>query len=222
LESFVKAHPRHLPHDAYEQLLAIGRGLFAVYQEKPEIKAFWWPRFERIAHWFVAKETERRASGIMPLAVEAVGQMVLGDFTLKGRADRIDRMPEGALSITDYKTGGVPTKKDVESGIEPQLLLLALIAERGGFEDVKAAKAGELSYWKLGGGKSERSNDDVVFDKTLDALIREAEAGLQNLIDTFADPKTAYQAVPKPGRAPRFDDYAHLARLAEWGRTNED
>jgi ATP-dependent helicase/nuclease subunit B len=73
----------------------------------------------------------------------------------------------------------------------------------------------------LVGGRS--GNDkETVFNETLDVLTREAEAGLINLVAVFADPATSYQAVPKPGRAPRFDDYAHLARLAEWGRTHQE
>jgi ATP-dependent helicase/nuclease subunit B len=222
LEQFVHAHPVTLPPDALEKLLAIGRNLFTAYDEHPEVKAFWWPRFEGIATWFIAKEEERRALGTRPVKVEAAGHIALDGFTLKGRADRIDRLADGSLSITDYKTGGVPSKKEVESGIEPQLPLLALIAERGGFNGVTAAKSGELAYWKLSGGRNDDSNKETRFAETLEALVTEAESGLKNLVTTFADPATAYQAVPKPGRAPRYDDYAHLARLAEWGRTDED
>ncbi len=222
LEKFVHEYPTELPADALPQLLEIGEGLFVAYDDQPEIKAFWWPRFERIAAWFIEKETERRDLGIRPIAVEASGQMMLDEFTLKGRADRIDRVADGTLSILDYKTGGVPTRKDVLAGIEPQLPLLALMAEHGAFKDVKAASASELAYWKLGGGKNEDSNKPAVFNKDLGKLVDEAEVGLRNLVTTFTDPATAYHAVPKPSRSPRFDDYAHLARLAEWGRTEQD
>ena len=222
LEKFIDTYKDRLPSDAETQLLKIGRELFTAYDEHPEVKAFWWPRFERIAAWFVMMEQERRDNGIRPLKAEAKGLLDVGGFTLRGRADRIDRMADGSVAITDYKTGGVPSKAEVESGIEPQLPLLGLIAERGGFKDIKAAKTGELNYWKLGGGQNEDSNKTTEFTAKLDALIAEAEEGLKQLIATFNDASTPYQAVPKPGRAPRYDDYAHLARLAEWGRTNED
>jgi ATP-dependent helicase/nuclease subunit B len=42
---------------------------------------------------------------------------------------------------------------------------------------------------------------------------------LNRLIETFAKATTPYHAVPKPQYQPRYDDYAHLARLSEWGRT---
>ena len=52
--------------------------------------------------------------------------------------------------------------------------------------------------------------------------MQKARVGLEQLIAKFADPATPYQAVPKPDLQPRYDDYAHLARLQEWGRTEED
>lgn len=222
LEKFIHDNPVTLPPDALDSLLAIGRGLFDAYRAHADIQAFWWPRFERIAKWFVAYETERRAEGLRPVAVEVSGQMGFGDFILKGRADRVDRAADGSLVIIDYKTGAVPSRQDVESGIEPQLPLLSLMAAHGAFKDVSAAASSRLSYWKLSGGRDEDSNKETFFEEGLDALLGEAEAGLHNLIATFANPDTAYQAVPKPARAPRYDDYAHLARLAEWGRTSGD
>ena len=43
-----------------------------------------------------------------------------------------------------------------------------------------------------------------------------ARAGLGGLIARFDDPATPYTPMPRPLRAPRFNDYAHLARLKEW------
>ena len=40
---------------------------------------------------------------------------------------------------------------------------------------------------------------------------------LKAMIAAFDDPDTPYAAIPRPGHAPRFNDYAHLARLREWG-----
>jgi ATP-dependent helicase/nuclease subunit B len=41
-------------------------------------------------------------------------------------------------------------------------------------------------------------------------------AGLIALIDRFDDPAVPYRSVPRPAFAPRFSDYRHLARVAEW------
>ena len=72
----MKTYPENLPPDALEQLSAIGERLFAAYHEHPEVKAFWWPRFERIAEWFIANERSRRAKGIKLVQAEAEGATV--------------------------------------------------------------------------------------------------------------------------------------------------
>ena len=155
------------------------------------------------------------------IAAEPQGKILIDGLTLKGRADRIDRLPDGSLSILDYKTGGVPSKADVESGIEPQLQLLALIAASGGFADIGATPSGSLEYWALKGGSG--GCKIIAFkDDKIPGLVAQAETGLKNLIATFADPKTPYEAAPKPRLQPRYNDYAHLSRLAEWGRTGEE
>jgi ATP-dependent helicase/nuclease subunit B len=75
----------------------------------------------------------------------------------------------------------------------------------------------ELAYWKLSGGRvaaEEKPVDGVIAD-----LIAEAVAGLNSLVESFSKADMPYQAVPKPQYQPRYDDYAHLARFNEWGRT---
>ena len=89
-----------------------------------------------------------------------------------------------------------------------------MIAARGGFEGVKAGPA-EAAYWLL---KGNRSAEKIQAIKDIALRGKEAEAGLARLVEAFADPTTPYQAVPKPANRPRYDDYAQLARLAEWGR----
>lgn len=217
LDQFIKTHPKALPDQALNELLKMGRAVFASYDEHPEVKAFWWPRFERIAGWFIEHETELRAQGIYPLQAEAKGHTMFGPFTLKGRADRIDSLPDGNLSIIDYKTGGVPSLADVKAGYEPQLPLLALIAVRGGFENVAVTDVAELAYWKLNGGRDIAELAPVKAD--ISNLMSAAAEGLHELIAQFNDSATPYLAAPKPRWQPHFDDYAHLARMAEWGRT---
>jgi ATP-dependent helicase/nuclease subunit B len=225
LEAFVRDWPTALPADAEYKLLDIGRALFTrdanMKQDgDPRVQAFWWASFVGIARWFVAHERKRRATGIMPIQPEVRGTIRIDGLTLRGRADRIDRQADGGLVIVDYKTGSVPKTKEVEKGIEPQLALLALIATRGGFADIPAADSATLEYWALKGGrggcKIEPYADGIA------AMIKQAEQGLKNLIAAYADPTTPYLAVPKPRLAPRYDDYAHLARLTEWGRVAED
>lgn len=221
LDVFVKKYPTTLPANALDELISVGRTVFVAFDQIPEVQAFWWPRFERIADWFVEHERQRRRSGVKLLQAEADGKIRLDNgFTLKGRADRIDQQPTGGLSIADYKTGGVPSQKEIQAGYEPQLALLALIAEQGGFKNLPAKPVSELAYWKLSGGRIVAEEKPVSGD--IVGLIAETTAGLNALIESFAKATTPYQAIPKPQYQPRFDDYAHLARLSEWGRTSGD
>ena len=217
LEAFVRTHPDTLPADAEERLLALGRARFAAAHTRPGVLAFWWPRFARIAHWFIAAERARRPA-TRPLATEVDGILDLnapaGPFRLTAKADRIDATEAGALEIIDYKTGSVPAKSHVADGRRPQLSLEAAIAGAGGFEGVAAAEVAALAYWKLSG--AETAGEIVAIGGDAAALARAAAAGLQALVARFDDPATPYHPVPRPALAPAWNDYAHLARHKEW------
>ncbi len=217
LDDFVKAYPDALPDNAYDRLIDIGRSAFAEVIALPSVQAFWWPRFERIARWFVETERARRG-GLDAIASEAMGRYELagpgGPFVLTGKADRIERRRGGGLVIIDYKTGSIPDKQDIVAGYAPQLSLEAVIAEAGGFDGVAAAAVDELSYWRLTGGDPAGEEKPVIADAA--TLAAEALDGLCRLIAEFDDPTTPYHAVPDMTKAPRFNDYAHLARIKEW------
>ena len=217
LDAFVRAHPDALPADAEERLLARGRAHFEAAGAPPGVLAFWWPRFGRIARWFLETERARRPA-FQPLATEVEGALDLdapgGDFRLTAKADRIDRTQAGALEIIDYKTGSVPPKKHVSDGRRPQLSLEAAIATAGGFAGVDAAEVGALAYWRLSG--AETAGEITAIGGNADQLAREAAAGLLALVSRFDDPATPYHPVPRPALAPRWNDYAHLARHKEW------
>ena len=79
-----------------------------------------------------------------------------------------------------------------------------------------AGEAGQLAFWRITGGRE--AGEIVTIAEGDDAVLLadEALAGLVRLIAAFDDPSTAYEPVPWPERLPRFSDYAHLARVAEW------
>ena len=110
--------------------------------EKPEARALWWPRFQRIARWFAEWEAARRGD-IAAIAAEIRGEIKIpldnaGIFTLSARADRIERRRDGSYAILDYKTGQPPTGKQVRMGLSPQLTLEAAILREGGFAGIDA------------------------------------------------------------------------------------
>ncbi|MGE0164895.1 MAG: double-strand break repair protein AddB [Dongiaceae bacterium] len=217
LERFVVEHPQELPADALDRLLAIGRQEFGTQLSRPAIAAFWWPRFEQIARWFVENERQRRPT-FAAVHAETKGQLEFagpeGAFVLTATADRIERGGGGRLVIVDYKTGGLPKLRDIEFGFAPQLPLEAAIARAGGFAGIEPADVGALQHWRLTGGNPAAEIEPVKGEPQ--ALADAALAGLRRLVAAFDLPETSYQSVPDPEMAPRFSDYAHLARIKEW------
>ncbi len=136
-----------------------------------------------------------------------------GPFTMTAKADRIDLLTDGGIEILDYKTGGVPTKKDVVAGLSPQLALEALIVEAGGFEGVPAAAVSAIRYLKLTGGdppgEEFRAHDDPA------TAVEDIRDGVAQLIATYDEPAQQYLPRPDPEIAPRYSDYDHLARLTK-------
>ncbi len=217
LERFTQQFPDEIPHDAETILLDLGRAAFGEMLERPGVRAFWWPRFQRIVAWFLAEERGRRPE-IRPLVAEAEGRLTLdgpaGSFELRGVADRVDRLADGSLCIIDYKTGVVPTEAELLRGEAPQLPLEAAIALAGGFAGLPAGEVSRLSYWRVSGGREPGQIKDI--KKPGSDLARQAQESLTELIAKFDDPATAYLAQPRPAIAPRFSDYDHLARIKEW------
>ncbi len=218
LERFLVEYPDALPPDALDRLIEIGAEVFHPIRAKPGAFAFWWPRFRRVTRWFLAEEQARRG-GIAESFVEITGKLSFeapgGTFTLTAKADRIDRMSDGALEIIDYKTGAPPEKKKVDRGFAPQLPLEAAIALAGGFEGLPQSPVGGLAFWRLSGGTPPGEVQPA--SRTAPAeLAAQALEGLKRLVAEFDNPATPYACRPRPEMAPRFSDYDHLSRLAEW------
>lgn len=224
LDAFVRDYPRDLPPDPTGVLIDYGKRSFAAHMDRPGVWAFWWPRFERVARWFVEVERERRKS-LDQSATERKGSLTLagpgGPFVLSGTADRIDKRGDGSYAIVDYKTGANPSLGDLKAGRAPQLPLEAMILMAGGFAEagLPAADVASLEYWRVGGGTPPGRIDAV--DATVPELVETARAGLEALIAAFDDETTPYHAAPDPRRSLRFNDYDHLARTGDWSAGEE-
>ena len=226
LDEFMAKYKNHMPDDAYQQLIDIGKSYFKEKIDKSTVRTFWWPRFKQIAKWFVENEYDRRET-IKTLATETTGQIKIqnlagGEFILDATADRVDLMPDGSLSIIDYKTGGSPSANQIKAGYAPQLSLEAVIATKGGFSTFPPKQVSELSYWELKGGEKPgdiksfslnakgKANIDVM------DLTQQSYDGLKKLVTTFDMQKTPYLSNPNPLEK-GYGDYDHLARSKEWG-----
>jgi ATP-dependent helicase/nuclease subunit B len=225
LDEFIRQHPQNLPFDAYEQLSALGAEKFAERSVPPGVRAFWWPRFLRIARWIADTEPERR-NGLVEIASEVTGEMSIdgpaGPFRVTAIADRIDRLDDGTLQIFDYKTGAAPSPKEVAAGFAPQLPLEAMIAMAGGFTGIKGGDISKLAFLRLSGGNPAGEEKPAASKETdPKTLADEARAGLIGLVASFDREDTPYEARPRPDMAPRYSAYEHLARVKEWAAGND-
>jgi ATP-dependent helicase/nuclease subunit B len=222
LEKFLAEYPLHLPDHALTRLLEIGEGAFREMGASVAILALWRPRFERAARWFLDYERARRAR-LERTITETDGRLEIagprGPFTLIGRADRIDLWPDGSASILDYKTGQVPSTKQIEKLLAPQLPLEAAMLLTGAFVDLKPRTVRELVHVQLKGGETPGKECIAKIDP--EALAAEARAKLEGFVRAYDSQARGYTSRRMPFKTTDHGDYDHLARVAEWSRETD-
>jgi len=225
---FTKAFAAKLPDQPAEMLRQIGTRHFAPLMERPEARALWWPRFQRIAGWFAEWESARREH-IDGIEAEIMGEITIPlehdrSFRLLARADRIERRRDGSYAILDYKTGQPPTAKQVRMGLSPQLTLEAAILREGGFPNIPGGgSVAALVYVRLSG------NNPPGEERTLELKIRPgdtpqppdqaanyAREQLEVLIRRFENEDEPYRSLNLPMWSNRYGAYDDLARIKEW------
>ena len=196
---------------------------------RPGLAAFWRPRLKRIGAFVVRLEAEmREAGGIAASLTERQALHVLkrprGDVTLKARADRLDVLGDGSLTVLDYKTGDPPKRAQLEDGSAPQLPLEAALALEGAFDGlprVSAVRA--LTYWKLTGGQEPGTTHPMLEEaEEIEVLARASLENLGRLVDRFLLGDAPFLARPHPARTPKGGDYDHLSRIAEWADAEDE
>ncbi|MBS0253798.1 MAG: double-strand break repair protein AddB [Proteobacteria bacterium] len=191
----------------------------------PLMRALWRPRLVAALGWAEERVAELRAEGRVPVLAEAKGSIDWRGVTIHGRADRIDRLADGALAIIDYKTGAPPSGRMVQEGYALQLGTLGLIAREGGF--AARGVAGEpvrFEYWSLSrdtkkdafGYVSEpvlegQKKTGLPRDRFLDQTAEFLDEALDNWI--LGDQPFTARLNPELGS---YADYDQLMRLDEW------
>src|SRR3954468_4868904 len=227
LGEFTRTFSAALPKDSAGALRDIGQKYFAPLMERPEARALWWPRFQRIAKWFEDWETVRRGE-VARIDAEIRGEMAIrldGErtFVLSARADRIEHRHDGRYAILDYKTGQPPTGKQVRMGLSPQLTLEAAILREGGFEGIPAGSSvGELGYVRLSGNNPPGEQKPLELKvkgetpQAPDDAAAEARSKLDRLIRAFESEDQAYTSLNLSMWSNRYGSYDDLARIKEW------
>lgn len=222
-------------HDAQalQKLLAIGRAEFSQLDAFPALKTIWWSRFLKLASAYIEWEKFRDpyiATRLAEIDADTDVTLDAGKARLRARADRIDLRRDGTLEIVDFKTGGVPTAKQVNAGFAPQLPLEGAMIQRGGFADLArilpagaAPAVTAMDYVQLkvsSDGILQRSA--IPKDSDADAVIAASWANLTALLNRYRDPGQGYLSRAYPLRsADHSGRYDHLARVAEWSLHDE-
>ncbi len=217
---FVRLFPTGpLPANAIEWLQAETQKKFATVFPSDEFHAFLWPQISGTLTAYVAWETGRRAatnarhiecSGRLPIALTD-GSV----FTLTAQADRIERCLDGSWAVIDFKTGKIPSPKEIASGFSPQLTLETAMLERGAFANI-AGDVSQALYVKLSDGDKFKVQRVGGKEQNLQELVVLHFTELRTLLDQYRDETTPYLSQPYPQFLDDYSDYNHLARVKEW------
>jgi len=177
-------------HLAVELLRDLGRQVFG-YDSDPRLNTrgwhFRWDNFvetyvdwqeKRTRTWQVAA-TEQKLERPFPVGDHAL--------TLTGRADRIDRGPDG-LAIIDYKTGQIPKSDALLSGEKTQLPFYALLHPDKVVEVLYAKFERDAVKANVGASAEDLANLVHRIDQRLRELLTDIDRGAP--LTAWCDPQT--------------------------------
>ena len=176
--------------------------IFEKYFLSQEAKLIWWPKFEKIFSDFVRENSKFFDS---KNAVEKPIKIEIGEVVINGKIDRVIFDSQKRAQIFDYKTGQSPSRKDVISGIEPQLTIAALALDN-------EYEIASLNYWKLSYSKEGEIQNISKTSEEIQDLIAAIKLGLERLFAYFSNEKNSYHVTKKTleGR------YRNLARRTNY------
>jgi RecB family exonuclease len=214
LELFTKAGPVTGTAEDRERLLKIADGVLLEEVPWTVTRTFYRGRIEKFADWFIKAEAERQTR-LQTLGREVAGNLSInvGDFTLTAKADRIDQDDKGRLHLFDYKTGGAPKDKE-QTYFDKQLLLMAMMAEEGAFQDIDPADVASAIYISL------RDMDETAAPLDKDPTDK-VKGEFFSLLSSYRDLDKGYTSRRAVKNENFEGDFDHLARYGEWEPTDD-
>ena len=97
----------------------------------------------------------------------------------------------------------------------------AIASGTAGFPGLAGRPVASLRYIRASGGEPAGEESTIKCDDVA-ALAAKAQQGLEALVARFDDAKTPYRAVRRAGFNYDYDDFADLARVAEWSSYVEE
>lgn len=202
------------PDHQLETLLCLGWREFLEFYPQPPENLLDWQVFNQMAHWFIHQNIEGFAQPVVKAEAERQLQCTLNwqsqTLRLRAKVDRLDYFENGEMDIVDYKTGKLPSQKDVYSGSKPQLPLEGLILQ----QLQPTVKFMEFAYWhpeKKVNGKGEIRK----FNRCQELLLA-AHNLMQQVMQCLNDPQFRYTYIWHEDRERVEDAYQYLGRVEEW------
>lgn len=195
----------------------------------PLTRSLWQPRLLKALEWIELEIAIQRREARAVLGTEVRGEMLFDGIRLHGRADRIDRLADGALAVVDYKTGKPPSPRMVEEGFALQLGLVGLIARTGGFAGI-AGEPKRFEYWSL--SKRPRGQEFGYWEEPIlegakkrgvlrEEFLEKTEGYLRDAINRWIKGREPFTARLNPDY-PGYADYDQLMRLDEWQSRSDE
>ena len=219
VERLTLAWPDVLPDDCEDQMATLLHQELRQHGFEDASMAREGPLARNCARWLAGFEMRRRARGIEIRVEEEVTLTFATDvapFTVTAKADRIELSSTGA-AILDFKTGQIPSAKQVRTGFAPQLTLTGAILAEAGLKDVGPVEPEDLTYVRVVGRKVAGEAKTVAEGTEAAALSMAALAGLNARVARFDVQTTPYHSWVAPQFMGNFGgNYDHLARVWEW------
>lgn len=216
MEAFL--HPGHplgeVPEER-QRLRKIAGQVLAEHDIAPINAADWMAHLDTIAEWVITEEHKRRSDNLgSRTEIKGVYSVPGTEFTLVGKADRIDQITGDTSIIYDYKTSKPPSPKFIEL-YDRQLMLEALMLEAGGFKNLSQSRVEKVAYI----GLTRKPSEQVMVQGEDYDLVTVSEE-LAQLLAEYNDPNKGYQA-SRSRDGQRFEgDFDHLSRFGEWDETS--
>ncbi len=207
LEQYSKKYDE-LHENKVQSILDISHDILHSTNWPSYTQKIWQTKFSSIAEPFVIFDEERRKfrKYIYPECSGELSLTIAGqDLKIVAVADRIEVDGQGRAVIVDYKTGVLPTKKDIENGLSPQLIIEALILEGGGF-GVKVHNVEEVVYVKFSSSPPYLQTTTIELSKE---VLNKHKQGMLNLLEYYITNKNFSYNLDLL----TYNDYAHLARI---------
>lgn len=219
VERLTLSYPDILPDDCADQLETLLLEELTAHGFEDAAMAREAPLARNCAVWLAGFEADRRARGVEIRVEERVEMLIAapaGPFKLTAKADRIELSSTGA-AVLDFKTGSIPSPKQVRTGFAPQLTLTGAILAEAGLKGSGPVAPEELTYVRVVGRKE--PGEAAVRAQGEEAAVLSAAAleGLKARIARFDDAQTPYLSWVAPQFMGNFGgNYDHLARVWEW------